>query len=160
VVAIENERYKIDVSHKAIGWGINEVSEPMVAYAPVNGLDGFVGPTCGVVLIMSGERIAAVKSLPMARHSANSRHGDAFVINAYDVFDVLYPPQPGKNVYHWERADYAADGWDGHCALIMAYCAANNLHYYAAPKEDFFIWEAVQQADALKCYGVVVDNLS
>jgi hypothetical protein len=44
--------------------------------------------------------------------------------------------------------------------LIRDWCEENNFHYYAAPKENFFKWKGIQEAEQLGKVGVVLENLS
>jgi hypothetical protein len=44
--------------------------------------------------------------------------------------------------------------------LIRDWCEENNFHYYAAPKENFFRWKGIQEAEELGKVGVVLENLS
>lgn len=55
---------------------------------------------------------------------------------------------------------YQADGYEGQCARLTAWCEANNAHYYARPKEEFFVWEAREEAFRAGKPLVVLDNLS
>jgi hypothetical protein len=42
----------------------------------------------------------------------------------------------------------------------MSWCDENNSHYYAKPREDFFIFRAVEEAIAEGNDIVVVEDLS
>lgn len=50
--------------------------------------------------------------------------------------------------------------WKEESKLVIDWCEENNYHYYAAPKEDFFAWEGIQEAEDKGCVGVVLENLS
>jgi hypothetical protein len=50
--------------------------------------------------------------------------------------------------------------WDASSKLVMDWCEKNNYHYYANPREDFFIWEGVEEAKKAGKVGVIVEDLS
>jgi hypothetical protein len=43
---------------------------------------------------------------------------------------------------------------------VLNWCAENNYHYYARGRDDFFEFEAVEEAQKKGCVGVVLENLS
>ena len=45
-------------------------------------------------------------------------------------------------------------------AWLMSWCKANNAGYYAAPKEDFFLWKAEKIAREKGYRVMVVENMS
>lgn len=45
-------------------------------------------------------------------------------------------------------------------AYVSSWCRANNYHYYGRPKDEFFEWEGVKEAEEKGCLGVVLENLS
>lgn len=67
------------------------------------------------------------------------------VINVCDLYDAL-------NL--WE-----AD-WDTSSSAVMGWCESNGASYYARCREDFFTFQAVEQAKAEGKTSVVVEDLS
>ena len=55
----------------------------------------------------------------------------------------------------WINMDYKETG-----AAVMSWCDENNSHYYARPREGFFIFKAVQEAIVEGKDVVVVEDLS
>lgn len=55
----------------------------------------------------------------------------------------------------WWKANY-----EEHSKIVQEYLKENDAHYYAKPKEDFFLWEAVEEAEALGKKEVVVEDMS
>ena len=70
------------------------------------------------------------------------------VVGIIDLLDCLYP-----NGHH--NVDYMASGVD-----TKKWCDENDSHYYAAPREDFSITRAVQEAIVEGKSCVVVEDLS
>jgi hypothetical protein len=61
----------------------------------------------------------------------------------------------------------AASGWvddegfsDANCDRLRNYCQVEGIHYYAAPKEDFFEFIGRQQAQKLGLRKMCLENLS
>ena len=71
------------------------------------------------------------------------------VINICDLMDHLYPHKG------WMDVDYKES-----CEAVMFWCNVNESHYYTAPREDFFMFVAVQEAIAKDKNVVVVEDLS
>ena len=69
------------------------------------------------------------------------------------------------NICHWLDASYG-DDWSKHPDYktsgkdLMVWCEKNNSHYYAEPREDFFIFNAVREAIEAGKDTVVVEDLS
>lgn len=86
-------------------------------------------------------------------------------IGAGRVFEQIYAEStpdvvrgcPGQ---WYDSPVYRADGYRGQCARLMSWCEAHNAHYYARPKEAFFVWEAREEAFRAGKRLVVLDNLS
>ena len=70
------------------------------------------------------------------------------VVGIIDLLDCLYP-----NGHH--NVDYMASG-----VATKKWCDENNSHYYAKPREDFSIGEAIREAIANRKSCVVVEDLS
>lgn len=87
-------------------------------------------------------------------------------IGACRVFEQIYADSTpdlaqGKHPGQWfDSPVYQADGYEGQCAKLMAWCEAHDAHYYARPKEAFFVWEAREEAFRAGKHLVVLDNLS
>jgi hypothetical protein len=64
--------------------------------------------------------------------------------------------------YHIDKAMYGDSwpSWDQQCEDIQRWCADHSASYYAAPKEDFFLFIAIDAAKAEGNKIVVVENLS
>lgn len=45
-------------------------------------------------------------------------------------------------------------------AKVLDWCTENNYHYYARAREEFFKFEAIEEAEQKGCCGVVLENLS
>ena len=69
------------------------------------------------------------------------------------------------NICDWLDFTYG-DDWAKHPAYetsgkdLMSWCAANNSHYYARDREDFFIHTAIREALEKGKDTVVVEDLS
>ncbi len=50
--------------------------------------------------------------------------------------------------------------WDKLVPAFQAWCRENGFWYYARPREDFFIFEAVEEAAANGFKKVLVEDLS
>ena len=50
--------------------------------------------------------------------------------------------------------------YEQECAMVRAWIEKKNAHYYARPKEDFFVAEAVFEAKKAGKMIVVVEDLS
>ena len=70
------------------------------------------------------------------------------VVNICDLLDRLYP-------HGHHNVDYMASG-----VATKKWCDENDSHYYARPREDFSIGEAVREAIANRKSCVVVEDLS
>ena len=70
------------------------------------------------------------------------------VVNILNLLDRLYP-------HGHHNVDYMASG-----VATKKWCDENDSHYYAAPREDFFIFRAVEEAIAEGKDVVVVEDLS
>jgi|TARA_B100001964_G_C14094505_1_gene536359 hypothetical protein len=70
------------------------------------------------------------------------------VVNICDLMDHLYPDG-------WYGVDYMTSG-----VATKKWCDENESHYYAAPREDFFMFVAVQETLAEGKDVVVVEDLS
>lgn len=72
----------------------------------------------------------------------------------------------GVEVYvEWQLLDEISPEWtkksyDQNQAEVTWWCEVNAAHYYAAPHDDFSVYEAAEQAKALGLNKVVVDDLS
>lgn len=73
------------------------------------------------------------------------------VINVCHLLDVIY----GKNWAGDFNRSYAETQ-----SAIMAWCDANDSHYYARGREDFSRYEAVEEAKQAGKTAVVVEDLS
>ena len=71
------------------------------------------------------------------------------VVNICDLLDHLYPHKG------WIGVDYMTTG-----VATKEWCDENESHYYAAPREDFFIFKAVREALESSKDVVVVEDLS
>ena len=58
-----------------------------------------------------------------------------------------------------EDESYKEDYQERHWTMLK-YCAANNVHYYCAEKENFMPWFAQMEAADLGKRKVIVENLS
>ncbi len=70
------------------------------------------------------------------------------VVNICDLLDHLYP-----------HGHLGVDGY-GERHSVKKWCDENESHYYAAPREDFFMFVAVQETLAEGKDVVVVEDLS
>ena len=70
-------------------------------------------------------------------------------VNICDWLDITYGDDWSKH------PDYETSGKD-----LMVWCEKNNSHYYAEPREDFFIFNAVREAIEAGKDTVVVEDLS
>jgi hypothetical protein len=50
--------------------------------------------------------------------------------------------------------------YEGFSDWVSEQILMGDTHYYAKPKEDFFMWEAVKEAAALGKHYVIVENMS
>ena len=71
------------------------------------------------------------------------------IVNICDLMDHLYPHKA------WMDVDYMTSG-----VATKKWCDENESHYYAAPREDFFMFVAVQETLAEGKDVVVVEDLS
>lgn len=86
--------------------------------------------------------------------------GPIKVYSMWEVMEVLYPAPPGERKYHYDNEEYLACDYEAQNVRVRAYLDAHNLHYYARCKEDFFVFEALEETEATSKLGVVLDNLS
>ena len=70
------------------------------------------------------------------------------VVNICDLLERLYPD-----------GHLGVDGY-GERHSVKKWCDENESHYYAAPREDFFMFVAVQETIAEGKDVVVVEDLS
>ena len=70
------------------------------------------------------------------------------VVNIIDLLNRLYP-----------HGHLGVDGY-GERHSVKKWCDENESHYYAAPREDFFMFVAVQETIAEGKDVVVVEDLS
>ena len=70
------------------------------------------------------------------------------VVNIGNLLDRLYP-----------HGHLGVDGY-GERHSVKKWCDENDSHYYARPREDFSIGEAVREAIANRKSCVVVEDLS
>ena len=70
------------------------------------------------------------------------------VVNIWNLLDCLYP-----------HGHFGVDGY-GERHSVKKWCDENESHYYAAPREDFFMFVAVQETLAEGKDVVVVEDLS
>ena len=70
------------------------------------------------------------------------------VVNICDLLERLYPDGHLGVVGYGERHS------------VKKWCDENESHYYAAPREDFFIFKAVREALESSKDVVVVEDLS
>ena len=70
------------------------------------------------------------------------------VVNICDLLERLYPD-----------GHLGVDGY-GERHSVKKWCDENESHYYAAPREDFFIFKAVREALESSKDVVVVEALS
>ena len=70
------------------------------------------------------------------------------MVNICDLLDRLYP-----------HGHLGVDGY-GERHSVKKWCDENESHYYAAPREDFFMFVAVQETIAEGKDVVVVEDLS
>ena len=57
------------------------------------------------------------------------------------------------------------DGWlnkysEENCERFMRFCKERGVTYYAAPKEDFFFFKAIEKAENEGCEYLILENLS
>ena len=71
------------------------------------------------------------------------------IVSQYDLDEAMY----GSG---WSNHP----DWDQRCKDTQRWCADHSASYYAAPKEDFFLFIAIDTAKAEGNKIVVVDNLS
>ena len=71
------------------------------------------------------------------------------IVNICDLMDHLYPHKGWMDVDYKESTE-----------AVMFWCNVNESHYYTAPREDFFMFVAVQEAIAKDKNVVVVEDLS
>ena len=71
------------------------------------------------------------------------------VVNICDLMDHLYPHKGWMDVDYKESSE-----------AVMFWCNVNESHYYTAPRENFFMFVAVQEAIAKDKNVVVVEDLS
>jgi hypothetical protein len=50
--------------------------------------------------------------------------------------------------------------WEAQCRVVKSFCAAYDAHYYAEPRENFFIGSAAREAMEAGKKIAVVDDLS
>ena len=81
------------------------------------------------------------------------------VVNICNLLDHLYPEvwhEPSSTTrFGWMDVDYKESG-----AAVRSWGDENNSHYYAKPREDFFIFRAAEEAIAEGNDVVVVEDLS
>ncbi len=70
------------------------------------------------------------------------------VVNICDLLERLYPD-----------GHLGVDGY-GERHSVKKWCDENESHYYAAPREDFFIFKAVRESLESSKDVVVVEDLS
>lgn len=56
--------------------------------------------------------------------------------------------------------DWWKEGYQEINPVIMQWAKDNDVHYYAAPREDFFLWRGVRQAWEAGKTAVLVEDLS
>lgn len=83
---------------------------------------------------------------------------DVKIITQYELNQAMYGIPLGDGTYHY-GFDTQPD-WDTHCKDLRVWTSRYDAHYYARPKEEFFIHRAVAEAEELGLKIVVVDNLS
>ena len=91
-------------------------------------------------------------------HSEDGTHM-VKVVNICDLLNHIYPEEYDSTYtrprWGWINMDYKETG-----AAVMLWCDENNSHYYARPREGFFIFKAVQEAIVEGKDVVVVEDLS
>ena len=94
--------------------------------------------------------IDATKTIDGVKYDLNSEDGVYMikVVNILNLLDRLYPH--GHHNVDYMRSGVATKEW----------CDENDSHYYAAPREDFSITRAVQEAIVEGKSCVVVEDLS
>jgi hypothetical protein len=75
------------------------------------------------------------------------------MLNICDVMDwIMYTFAPGKQ--SWEM-DYE---WE--CQKIKEFCANFQVYLYEKPRESFFKWEGIEEAEKVGYRGVIFSDLS
>ena len=80
-----------------------------------------------------------------SREELQTRNLDITVLSICDTLDAL----------GLDNLDYMAGG-----KVLMAWCQEHGVHYYAQPREDFFIGAAVTEAEERGLKYVVVEDMS
>jgi hypothetical protein len=65
--------------------------------------------------------------------------------------------------YEFDKAIFGEEwpDWDTQCKVLKAFMETHpNAHYYGRPNEDFFIFEAVQEAYDKGKDVIILDNMS
>lgn len=79
--------------------------------------------------------------------------GEFEVYNICNVMDWIYSTfAPGKK--SWEMS-YA---WE--CDKLMEFCTNFDLYLYEKPREEFFKWEGIEEAQRAGRRGVILSDLS
>jgi hypothetical protein len=75
------------------------------------------------------------------------------IVNICDLLGILFPG-------YWDNCNFTKYDYEETRNKVVEWCEANDSHYYARGRENFFIWEACNEAEALGKSKVVVEDLS
>jgi hypothetical protein len=53
-----------------------------------------------------------------------------------------------------------ADNWDYNCTKLKEFCKQHSVHYYARPRETFFMSDAFKEAESKGVKYLLVEDLS
>jgi hypothetical protein len=73
------------------------------------------------------------------------------MLNICDVMDWVY--------YTFGKEQYSMS-WDWECEKVRQFCDNFNVYLYEKPRESFFKWEGIEEAEANGCKGVIFSDLS
>ena len=108
-----------------------------------------------MLIVNSGNTIDGVK------YELYSKDGTHMVkvVNICDLLNHLYPEEYDSTAtatrWGWINMDYEESS-----AAVISWCDENKSHYYGRPREDFFIFTAVEEAIVEGKDVVVVEDLS
>ena len=108
---------------------------------------------------MSNTMVKGVKGT-IVQYIVNGYQYPITLINMYDVDEFL--------AFQFKETDHVQEhsfGWQWKDiekmeTVFRSWLNIVNAHYYSASKENFFIWEAVQEAIEVNKIVIVLDNMS
>jgi hypothetical protein len=98
------------------------------------------------------ERDEVVEETPVmvAGVEADGVYDGVTVINICKLIDVILPD-------YWGNPDYS---YEDECKVVMDWCEANDAHYYADVREEFWVGHGVREAKEAGKSIVVTEDLS